>query len=107
MEMTKHDIKNYLTKIYQIPVIDVRTEVRLGEFYQDVIKKYVKKKDDYRVAIVTMVNIVYSHESVLMRLPYSIIDSLVLELRRLLFINDWIYLFAAKRCDIRVPGDIR
>lgn len=55
MEMTKHDIKNYLTKIYDIPVVDVRTEVRTGDFFQDPFKKYVKKKDDYRVAIVTMV----------------------------------------------------
>lgn len=56
MEMTKHDIKNYLTKIYNVPVVDVHTEVRLGEFHQDTVKKYVKKKDDYRVAIVTMVS---------------------------------------------------
>lgn len=55
LEMTAHDIKNYLSKIYKIPVVDVRTEVRLGEFFRDPVKKYVKKKDDYRVAIVTMV----------------------------------------------------
>lgn len=56
MEMTKHDIKNYLTKIYNVPVVDIRTEVRLGEFYRETVKKYIKKKDDYRVAIVTMVS---------------------------------------------------
>lgn len=56
MEMTKHDIKNYLSKIYKIPIIDVRTEVRMGEFFKDPVKSYVKKKDDYRVAIVTMVS---------------------------------------------------
>lgn len=55
-EMTKHDIKNYLTKIYNIPVVDVRTEVRLGEFFRDQVKKYIKKKEDYRVAIVTLVS---------------------------------------------------
>lgn len=55
MEMTSHDIKNYLTKIYNIPVVNVKTEVRLGEFFRDPFKRYVKKKDDYRVAIVTMV----------------------------------------------------
>lgn len=55
MEMTKHDIKNYLTKIYDVPVVDVRTEIRMGEFFRDPVKKYVKKKDDYRVAIVTLV----------------------------------------------------
>lgn len=56
MEMTQHDIKNYLEKIYKIPVVDVKTEVRIGDFFRDPIKRYVKKKDDYRVAIVTMVS---------------------------------------------------
>lgn len=56
MEMTKHDIRNYLVKIYKIPVINVHTEVRLGEFFRDPVRKYIKKKDDYRVAVVTMVN---------------------------------------------------
>lgn len=55
LQMTKNDIKNYLEKIYKIPVVDVKTEVRMGEFFRDPVKKYVKKKDDYRVAIVTMV----------------------------------------------------
>lgn len=59
MEMTKHDIKNYLTKIYKIPVIDVQTEVRMGEFFKDRVKNYVKKKDDFRVAVVTMVSIAF------------------------------------------------
>lgn len=88
MEMTKHDIKNYLTKIYQIPVVDVRTEVRLGEFYQDIVKKYVKKKDDYRVAIVTLVNSVLSHKFLVVWdcLIYRI-DLLILFLRRLLMTN--------------------
>lgn len=56
MQMTKHDIKNYLTKIYDIPVVDVRTEVRMGEFFRDPVKKYIKKKDDFRVAVVTLVS---------------------------------------------------
>lgn len=30
MEMTKHDIKNYLEKIYKIPVVSVRTEISIG-----------------------------------------------------------------------------
>jgi large subunit ribosomal protein L23 len=30
LEMTKHDIKNYLEKIYSIPVVDVRTVVAMG-----------------------------------------------------------------------------
>lgn len=60
MEMTEYDIKNYLTKIYKLPVVDVRTEVRMGEFYQ---QKYVKKKDDYRVAIVSLVGCTPSRRS--------------------------------------------
>jgi large subunit ribosomal protein L23 len=30
LQMTKHDIKNYLEKIYKIPVVDVRTVVTMG-----------------------------------------------------------------------------
>lgn len=30
MEMTKYDVKNYLEKIYNIPVIEVRTRIGLG-----------------------------------------------------------------------------
>lgn len=56
MEMTDHDVKNYLTKIYNVPVVDVHTEVRIGEFFRDALKNYVKKKDDYKVALVTLVS---------------------------------------------------
>lgn len=31
MEMTKYDVKNYLEKIYNIPVIEVRTRIGLGK----------------------------------------------------------------------------
>lgn len=55
MEMTNHDVKNYLTNIYKIPVVDVRTEVRIGEFVRDPVKAYIKKKDDFKLALVTMV----------------------------------------------------
>jgi large subunit ribosomal protein L23 len=30
IQMTKHDIRNYLEKIYKIPVVDVRTVVAMG-----------------------------------------------------------------------------
>jgi large subunit ribosomal protein L23 len=30
MEMSEYDVKNYLEKIYKVPVVDVRTEVCLG-----------------------------------------------------------------------------
>ncbi|XP_026326088.1 39S ribosomal protein L23, mitochondrial [Hyposmocoma kahamanoa] len=54
MEMTKHDIKNYLTKIYNVPVVDVRTKIALGRFRKDPGKGYIVKDDDIKYAMVTM-----------------------------------------------------
>lgn len=31
MEMTKYDVKNYLEKIYNIPVVEVRTRIGSGK----------------------------------------------------------------------------
>lgn len=55
MEMTKHDIRNYLEKIYKVPVIDVRTRITLGKFKKDVGKGYITKDDDTKYAYVTLV----------------------------------------------------
>lgn len=55
MEMTKFDVENYLREIYKVPVVEVRTRIALGEFYQDTFKKYVKKKEDDKIAYVTLV----------------------------------------------------
>lgn len=55
-EMTKHDVKNYLEKIYKVPVIDVRTRIALGETKRDQVYGYVTKKDDVKLAYVTMVS---------------------------------------------------
>lgn len=55
MEMTKYDVENYLREIYKVPVVEVRTRIAMGEFYQDKYKKYVKKKDDDKIAYVTLV----------------------------------------------------
>lgn len=33
MEMTKYDVKNYVEKIYNVPVIEVRTRIGLGKCY--------------------------------------------------------------------------
>lgn len=57
MEMTKHDIKNYLTKIYNVPVVDVRTKIALGRFRKDPGKGYIVKDDDIKYALVTMVSL--------------------------------------------------
>lgn len=97
MEMTHHDIKNYLTKIYNIPIVDVRTEVRLGEFYQVPIKKYVNKKNDYRVAIVTMVRKLFA--------PFfSFIWFWLIPFKD--YFNGFLFNFdfTAKRYDIRISG---
>lgn len=55
-EMTKHDVKNYLEKIYKIPVVDVRTRIAMGETKRDLAYGYVTKKDDVKLAYVTMVS---------------------------------------------------
>lgn len=56
MEMTKFDIKNYLEKIYNIPVVDVRTRISLGKFRRDIGKGYVVKDDDVKSAYVVLVS---------------------------------------------------
>lgn len=54
--MTKHDVKNYLEKIYNLPVVDVRTRIALGPTKRDQIYGYVTKADDIKYAYVTMVS---------------------------------------------------
>lgn len=53
--MTEHDVRNYLRDIYKVPVMDVKTRIVMGEFYKDLHKKYVKKKQDDKFAFVTLV----------------------------------------------------
>ncbi|GLH08761.1 Probable 39S ribosomal protein L23, mitochondrial [Gryllus bimaculatus] len=54
VEMTKHDVKNYLEKIYNVPVVQVFTRIVSGETRQDPGKGYVVKDDDYKLAYVTL-----------------------------------------------------
>lgn len=54
MEMTKHDIKSYLTKIYNVPVVHVRTRIAMGEFRKEPHKGYIIKDDDVKIAYVTL-----------------------------------------------------
>lgn len=56
MEMTKYDVKNYLEKIYNIPVIDVKTRIAMGKFRKDIGKGYIVKDDDIKHAYVTLVS---------------------------------------------------
>lgn len=55
MEMTKYDVENYLREIYKVPVVDVRTRIALGDTFLDKHKNYVKKKEDDKIAYVTLV----------------------------------------------------
>lgn len=54
LEMTQFDVKNYLEKIYKVPVAQVSTKVVLGEIKPQATKRYMIKEDDYRLATVTL-----------------------------------------------------
>ena len=56
MQMTKYDVKNYLEKIYKLPVVDVRTRIEMGKTKRDQAKGYVTKDDDVKIAYVTLVS---------------------------------------------------
>ncbi|KYB27800.1 large ribosomal subunit protein uL23m [Tribolium castaneum] len=54
MQMTKYDIRNYLEKIYNIKVVDVRTRIALGPTRRVPAKGYVVKDEDIKYAYVTL-----------------------------------------------------
>ncbi|NXA51657.1 RM23 protein, partial [Nothocercus julius] len=54
MEMTKLDIKNYLEKIYNVPVVAVRTRIQHGAHNRRNHKNQRIKKPDYKVAYVQL-----------------------------------------------------
>lgn len=56
MGMTKYDVKNYLQKIYNINVVDVRTRIKLGKFSRCRDGGYIIKDDDIKVAYAILVN---------------------------------------------------
>jgi len=53
-EMTKHDVKNYLEKIYKVPVADVKTINKMGKTYENRYARHLLKEEDYKVAFVTL-----------------------------------------------------
>jgi len=57
MQMTKHDIKNYLEKIYNVDVIEVRTGIAMGRFKRDRLQQSVIKEDDRKLAYVVLVRL--------------------------------------------------
>ncbi|XP_076459989.1 large ribosomal subunit protein uL23m-like [Babylonia areolata] len=57
-QMSVIDIKNYLEKIYNVPVLDVRTKVMAGDDIKHPTRGHVvAKKDDYKVAFVQLVSL--------------------------------------------------
>lgn len=52
--MTKYDVRNYLEKIYKIPVVNIETRVVMGKLKRAVGKGYMIKEDDWREAIVDL-----------------------------------------------------
>ncbi|GAB0091193.1 39S ribosomal protein L23, mitochondrial [Sergentomyia squamirostris] len=54
LAMTKHDIRNYLEKIYEVPVVDVRTRIESGKTSQDPHFGFVKKAEDVKIAYITL-----------------------------------------------------
>ena len=54
MEMTQLDVKNYLEKIYNVHPVHVRTRIALGKTYIPTNFKFVAKKDDMKIAYVTL-----------------------------------------------------
>lgn len=55
MQMTKYDVKNYLEKIYNIPVVEVRMFISIGPTRRDKVKGYVTKDEDTKMAFITLV----------------------------------------------------
>lgn len=43
-----------MTKIYELPVLDVRTRITMGKTQRDQVVGYVTKKDDTKIAFVTL-----------------------------------------------------
>ncbi|XP_017663308.1 PREDICTED: 39S ribosomal protein L23, mitochondrial [Lepidothrix coronata] len=54
MEMTKVDIRNYLERIYNVPVAAVRTRIQYGANNKRNHRNQREKKPDYKVAYVQL-----------------------------------------------------
>ena len=65
-QMTQIDVKNYLEKIYNVPVMNVKTFNVSGKTFLSPYNKVpdeLFKDDDIKYAIVTMVNIVFNENN--------------------------------------------
>ncbi|XP_067216534.1 large ribosomal subunit protein uL23m [Linepithema humile] len=54
MEMTRFDIKNYLKKIYNVNVLDVKTYIAIGKTTREKLQGSVIKEDDRKLAYVVL-----------------------------------------------------
>ncbi|XP_063052278.1 large ribosomal subunit protein uL23m [Engraulis encrasicolus] len=54
MEMTKYDVRNYLQKIYNVPVVTVRTRIQFGSNKKRNHLNQKVKQPDYKVAYVQL-----------------------------------------------------
>ncbi|KAK6632376.1 hypothetical protein RUM44_007418 [Polyplax serrata] len=54
IEMTQYDVKNYLEKIYKVPVVEVKTTIKMGTIKPCVYSDKLTKEDDYKEALVTL-----------------------------------------------------
>lgn len=54
MGMTTFDVKNYLEKIYNINVVDVKLQILMGRFKKDRLQGSIIKEDDFKVAYVLL-----------------------------------------------------
>jgi len=54
MQMTEHDIHQYLTKIYKIPVKNIRVDIEEGIARKAHPGNYLVKDDDTKVAYITL-----------------------------------------------------
>ena len=57
MEMTRYDIKNYLEKIYKVPIIKVNTRIALGKTKKNPLGGIVKE-EDVKVAYISLVRMI-------------------------------------------------
>mgnify|MGYP001506672833 CR=1 FL=1 len=69
--MTKYDVRNYLEKIYKLPVVNVKTRIVSGEIKRVIGKRpYMVKGDDYCEALVDLVRYVLEWNYLIERLLY-------------------------------------
>ncbi|XP_011875282.1 PREDICTED: probable 39S ribosomal protein L23, mitochondrial [Vollenhovia emeryi] len=54
MQMTEHDVKNYLEKIYNIDIVEVRTKIATGKFVRERLRNCIIKEDDKKFAYVVL-----------------------------------------------------